>query len=305
MICTGCGKEEKPLRRGLCKNCWAHCRLYDGWESKYVDAAPVRAHVNMLIVAGLGTRRIEELSGVSRTSIRQMLNGRPERGTGPSKKVLASTAERIQAIPIPKERHELAADNQPILAVGTTRRLQALVAIGYTQSYLAGRMGMDPTNATELLYGKRHCVSARRARVVADLYNELSTMPPTDPKANRPVRGAPQGWAQRSRDRARQLGWADPFAWEDEDLDDPDARPAPLPPDRRLSRRERYFELVNLGLTKYEIADKMGIEYESLLKWIAANERAETMALFEVLARALMVTCLGEPDFDSERAQSA
>lgn len=302
MICAACFRDRKPLRRGLCGACWAHRRLYDGWESKYVDAQPTRAHINMLIVAGLGTRQIEALSGVSRKTIRQVLSGRSDRGTGPSKKVLTSTAERIQAVPIPKDRHELAADSQPVLAVGTTRRLQALVAIGYTQSYLAGRMGMEPTNATELLYGKRNCVSARRARVVADLYNELSTMPPTD---NRPMRGAPLGWPQRSRERARQLGWADPFAWEDEDLDDPDARPAPLPPERTLTRRERYYELVNLGLTKYEIAGKLGIEYESLLKWIAANEHAETMALFEVLARALMVARLGEPDFDSDQAQSA
>jgi transcriptional regulator with XRE-family HTH domain len=257
--CTKCGKKGQ-LRRGLCKNCWTSNRNRVGWETAYVDAQPTRAHVNMLIVAGLGTRRIAALSGVNRKAITQLLHGRPDRGTGPSARVLASTAARIQAVPIPLARHELAADNMPVLAVGTVRRLQALVCIGYTQRYLAGLIGVDDSNASALFHGKRVCVSAARARLVAAWYDQLSGMPPADQV----------GWARRSRERALALGWADPFAWEDEDIDDPDAQPAPLL-QGRVTRHERYQELRELGYTDPEIAKRFDIDMPSLTRWLSGK----------------------------------
>ncbi len=257
MACSKCG-AEKQLRRGLCKRCWATNRLRDGWESSYVPAQPTRGHVNMLIAAGLGTRRISELSGVNRKAITQLLHGRPDRGTPPSERVLASTAARIQAVPIPTALHELSAAHKPVLAVGTTRRLQALVCIGYTQSYLAGRLGMDPTNITDLMHGKRPCVLAVRARMVVVLYEELSMMPPSDLQA----------WTLRSRARARRLGWVDPFGWDDDDIDDPDAVGIPAPKERSHGRAEQYRELRELGYTDGEIARRFGIDEASLARWM-------------------------------------
>jgi hypothetical protein len=269
--CTKCGKDYWPLRRGLCKNCWASNRGRVGWESKFVDAQPTRAHVNMLIAAGLGTRRIAKLSGVNRKAITQLLHGRPDRGTGPSKKMLASTAALIQAIPIPLERHELAADSMPILAIGSTRRMQALVAIGYTQTYLAERVGMSRSSSTDVFHGRRLCVTARRARLIVSLYDELSTMPPVDDSR----------WVRCSRERAIQLGWADPFAWEDDDIDNPDAAPAPLPPNRAPTRVELYVELTELGFTSWEIAERMGIDEDSLRRWLERQDKPRRTPLIE------------------------
>lgn len=263
MGCTKCGKKEQ-LRRGLCKSCWASNRNRHGWESQYVDAQPTRAHVNMLQVAGLGTRQIAKLSGVNRKAITQLLHGRTDRNTGPTKRVLASTAARIQAVPIPATRHEMAADHTPVLALGTMRRVQALVCIGYTQSYLAGRIGMDPSNATDLFHGKRICVTAARARLVAALYDELSTMPPSDQHA----------WTLRSRTRARQLGWVDPFGWEDEDIDNPDAQPLPAPPEHRPTRVEQIRELQELGYTDREIARKSGVAEASVARALNREQHA-------------------------------
>jgi hypothetical protein len=209
--CAKCGREEQ-LRRGLCKNCWQNQRIRVGWESSYVDAQPTRAHVNLLIAAGLGTRRISALSGVNRKAITQLLHGRPDRGTGPSVRVSAHTAARIQAIPIPAERHHLAADHTPVLAVGSTRRLQALVCIGYTQSYLAGRLGITVTNMRDVIHARRVCVTAARARDIEAVYQELHLTPPPDGR-----------WTRYSRRYAQARDWVDPFGWEDEDIDNPEA----------------------------------------------------------------------------------
>lgn len=198
----------------------------------------------MLLVAGLGVRRICQLSGLSRSVIRCTLYGRHERGTPPSKVVLDSTARRVLAVPLPTERHQLAADHMPVLSLGTTRRLQALVAIGYTQSYLARRIGLADNNASSLILGRRLCVMAARARTVEALYQELSTCPPPDGM-----------WTRISRARARRQGWVDPFGWEDEDIDNPEASPTLAPDDEhRPTRRELECELRQLGYSETEIA---------------------------------------------------
>ena len=61
-------------------------------------------------------------------------------------------------------------------AHGTRRRLQALVAIGYSQSYLADRLGIHAGNFGTMFH-HRGQVTVATARAVADLYDELSMTP--------------------------------------------------------------------------------------------------------------------------------
>lgn len=154
-VCSKCGRPKRPLRRGMCGACYERYRTrqqaYGRWESTYTDAAPVRAHVEALIAAGVGKRRIAQLAGVGRNSLQYITIGRPERGYGASARIQTRIAERILAVPIPDitEKHRALAGGDLVPAVGTVRRLRALVAIGYSQCDLADRLGIERSNSTD------------------------------------------------------------------------------------------------------------------------------------------------------------
>ena len=89
--------------------------------------------------------------------------------------------------------------------VGTRRRLQALVAMGWSQSEIARRLGVDPANATKLFRCVLvHAVTARR---VAGLYDELSMT---------------HGGSRRALNVAAREGWLRPLDWDDDLIDGPE-----------------------------------------------------------------------------------
>jgi len=245
MNCTKC--DRTATRRGLCHRCYENHRnrqkLYGRWQSSRVPAEPVRAHVEALRASGIGTRRIEELSGVSRSVIQSLVNGRSIYGNQPSKTISAVNAQRLLAVP------EEPASGSRIDITGTTRRLQALVAIGYTQTDLAARIGITPANSTRLFHSQGR-VLASTARRVESIYDRLAMTP---------------GPSERARNHARKHGWAPPLAWDDDDLDNPDATPD-AGQAVKLSWDETYLELKDLGFSDTAIANRMGIEMESLYR---------------------------------------
>lgn len=247
----GCGRRAS--RRGLCSSHYNTRRerdiAYGRWEPVYVDAEPARRHVLALRAAGMGRRRLAELSGVSDSVISVLVNGRPERGTGPSKRITASNAAAILAVPVPDTRHLAAGARVDI--TGTTRRLQALVAAGYTQTDLCARLGITAANSTDLFHAQGRVLAATALRV-HDLYDALSMT---------------AGPSQPARDRAHRMGWAPPLAWDDDTIDNPNATPD-LGERATVTWVERYQELRDLGLSQDEIARRMGIERESLLRQI-------------------------------------
>jgi hypothetical protein len=181
-----------------------------------VDAQPVRDHIAALMAAGLSLRRIAHLAGLNRKVVQVLLHGRGDRGTGPSKTVWPATAEKILAVPIPPTPHALAADRALMWDYGTTRRLRALVAIGYPQYYLAERIGVSPSNATRLFnppkrtkskHRRKARVTAATARRVEAVYRELENTP---------------GPSQIARTRAKNLGWLPPIAWDEDNIDRPE-----------------------------------------------------------------------------------
>ncbi|HOW94059.1 MAG TPA: hypothetical protein PLF91_06175 [Mycolicibacterium fallax] len=239
-------------RRGMCNSCYGtystRQKAYGRWETLYTDAEPVRTHVRNLQAVGLGLRRIAELAGVHRSQLTSLLNGRPHRGTGPSRQVNRDLAAKILAVPVPDIPHRLAADRHRIPGIGTTRRLQALVAFGYTQSDLCSRLGMSATNGTCLFSGTRGLVTATTARKIEALFDALQLIP---------------GPSDRARQRAARRGWAPPLAWDEDTIDNPDARPD-RGQDLKGGFLERYQELVDLGVGQIECARRMGITFRSL-----------------------------------------
>ncbi|WP_280245544.1 hypothetical protein [Nocardia abscessus] len=208
--CAKCGRERKPLRRGLCGACYESNRerqiAYGRWTPDRVDAEPVRAHVHALNTAGVSLRRIPALAQVSRSNLCCLLYGKP--GRPPAAFVRRATAERILAVPIPEDPMAVRADHDNVPAFGAQRRLRALVSYGWPMNHLAAELGMSGRNFGDLIH-HREQISARRHRAVADLFARLQMQP---------------GPNQRARLYGLKRRWPLPMQWDEEDLDNPDAK---------------------------------------------------------------------------------
>lgn len=170
----------------------------------FADAGPVREHLADLARQGVGYKRAAALAGVGHTTVASLLFGR--RGNPPGPRVRREVAERLLAVrPVP-------AAHAVVDGTGTARRVQALCCLGWTLTAQAARIGWTVQNYTRLTAGVP--VIAATARLVADLYDRLSATP------------APAGAsASRARAMATRRRWVPPLAWDDEDLDNPRARP--------------------------------------------------------------------------------
>lgn len=252
--CIHPGCDKKARTRGMCPACYERDRTrqkaYGRWESKHVDAQPVRDHIQKLRDAGISNKRLRELTGVSTNTIQVLMTGRPERGHGPTKKVLRHTADRILAVPVPEIAFTIASPGRIVPALGTTRRLQALVANGYSQREICRRLGWAwQGNATALFLGRAEYVVARRAREVADLFTQLQMVPGTD---------------VRARNRGRDHGWALPLDWDEDHIDDPNyeaershVRSIVRDPERIEWRKQKVAELTVLGYSAEDIAARL------------------------------------------------
>lgn len=182
------------------------------WQP-WVDAEPVRVHIRHLQSCSMGLRAIAAAAGVDRKRLQSILNGRPERGTAPQEKVRPALAAAILAV-------EPTLDNLGgavvINAVGSVRRLQALVAAGWSQERQALELDMTSTNFSRLINAST--VIVRNARRCNALYERLWNV---DPAAH----GSRPEDIARTKARAADLGWAPAGAWDEESIDDPAAQP--------------------------------------------------------------------------------
>lgn len=192
-------------------------RIYGRWHP-YVDAAPVRDHIAALRAAGIGVERIAQLAGLSTSHIRKLA----QHGHGDSpttQRVRPSTAALVLTVGIDNVSR---APHSRVDATGTRRRLQALIAIGWTPGLLAAELGRSPNSLHRSMTGLS--ITARTAGEVVSLYQRLwNTRPPQATSAQRAAAGA-------ARAHAAAHGWLPPVAWDDIDTDPtPQARTARLP----------------------------------------------------------------------------
>lgn len=168
-----------------------------------------------------------------------------------NERVQRSTEAKVLGIPVPTE---LIPTGAYINGVGTRRRLQALVAIGWTQRLIGQELGVVQSRVKALTH--QDGVTARVAFEVRDVFDRLSmTIGPSNP----------------TRIRAAAKGWLPPLAWDD--IDNPDEVPD-LGADRRASFMERYEEFRDhIGLADRQIAERMGIQLNSLQVAISREKR--------------------------------
>ncbi|WP_221585583.1 hypothetical protein [Microbacterium sp. G2-8] len=190
------------------------------WDTGLVDADPAREHVELLGEFGIGYKRVARLADVSVTVVRNLVYGRQDAGPRKGehvKRVKRETAERILAV---KPDLDALAPSASVPALGTRRRLQALVTLGWSPQRIAPRVGLSPTNMTRVMTCDRVSVATHRA--VAAAYDELWNIAP--PRAAWHDAAA----YSRARRLARERRWLPPLAWDDPDTD---AEP-PVVPDR-------------------------------------------------------------------------
>ena len=271
-----------PIRsRGRCNRHYeAHRRrmmAYGRWESVRVPAAPVRAHYEALLAAGMSRNQVSRISGVKPDQLDNLLRPRKDRGDQPARIVFRRTADRILAVPVPAP-HEVwrwAADGQRVDPTGTARRLQALVALGYSQRSLAARLGVHEANLPQTVNGTR-LATAGLARKVAALFDELQLVP---------------GDSVRARNTAKRRGWVPPLAWDEDSIDDPAAVPQidadedasvdPVMVDRgvawmrqyvpRATARYRVWRAARPSMTRAERMEVARRCVEDMPRWVVLN----------------------------------
>lgn len=224
-VCTVSGCASPVLARALCDNHYQRWRArqkgYGRFTSMYVDAAPVLEHLEHLRRTGIGLRPLAAASGVSRRALQRLTSRTPKahpsphsdsgRGRGsssrPPTKVLRTTAEAILAVHTVEP-----APSALVPEIGTRRRLQALVALGWPQTLIAHELGVEVTNLSRMVHGRCKHVTAARATEVDELYTRWEMTP---------------GPSSRARAQAARYRWAPPLAWDEHALDDPAATPYP------------------------------------------------------------------------------
>lgn len=224
--CFPCGlaTSERSRRRAI-----AHAA--GTFDSGLVDAAPAREHLELLRSTGLGYKRVAELAGIGTTAVAQLIYGRkgslsdPRRGEV-LKRVSRKTSEAILAV---TPSLELLGDHVLVPARPYARRLEALVAIGWSQSKLARALGIRASNFRIIREYERDQARRRRrgtfvradtARAIVALYERLAFSTPAQPsKAERIA-------YLRSVSYARQRGWPVPMDWAA--VDDDFARDVPV-----------------------------------------------------------------------------
>lgn len=175
-------------------------------RSNLVDAQPARDHVRALGAAGMGWKRVADVAGVSHGALWKLMYGKrgADGAPRPSRRVTRAVSDRLLAVTLDLR------DGAVVDQTSTTLRVRALVALGWSQSKIAQRLGIGRANFT-LARGDQQ-ITLRTRRAVSDLYDELSMRLP--PAASHRDKIA----AARARGYAAQRGWQPPLALDDDAL---------------------------------------------------------------------------------------
>jgi hypothetical protein len=161
-----------------------------------VSSGPARRHLLALRVGGMPDDMILELTNLGSADLASLSSfKRTETTNGIAKAILAVTFH-------PSHGRVMT------LGIGPQRRIRALVAMGYSVRALCELTGLTAHKLSTL--PSDQLVPTAVWRVINDVYEHLSMTPGPD---------------EQGRDAAREQGWATPLAWDDDEIDNPRARP--------------------------------------------------------------------------------
>lgn len=196
-----------PRYQAGCTDCQAHSaarrrqrhRLvaYGQWEPPG-STKEARAHLGQLIAAGMGQRAIAEASGVARAVINRIVNGDQDQARAATITAILGTQPQI-------------APGSWVSSLGASRRLQALMSLGWDAAALAARLDVSASQVGAWRQRQALRIRHRYHQAIAGLYRQLADH--TGPN-------------EMARRQAKYLGYARPINWDDDgDLDNPAAKP--------------------------------------------------------------------------------
>lgn len=160
-----------------------------------IDPTEATLHVATLQGAGWSARAIAAAAEVAPQTVTRLIRGDAKSvGRDTAAKILAVNPEQVPA----KASHQTTEPFVP--RIGTNRRIQAMLAMGWPLTYLHDVYGIN----TATLYQQGTWVTRTTHDKVARAYADL---------AHR------RGPSERTRSRARAKGYLDPLAWDDIDHD--------------------------------------------------------------------------------------
>lgn len=162
--CDLCRQAQREYNRARVR---AIARPDETW-CPYIDAAPVREHIEWLASCGIGLKSLAKLAGVPHGTLSKLVYGDRARGMPPSRRVRPFTAQKITAI-MPYH----AAGAQRVPAAPTWRLLNELIALGWSRAELARRLGHQGPG----LQINKTRVLASTARQVERLHAHLANIP--------------------------------------------------------------------------------------------------------------------------------
>lgn len=175
-------------------------------------------------------------------------------------------------------RHMVAAGRMvtqtPVDATGSRRRLQALMALGWSQSQLAMRLGTQQQSLSKLIRFQELVMPSTAAKVT-ELYEQLWDQHPVPASKGELIS------VRRSVNYARRHGFQPPMAWDDPDADEQPNVGVPVDVDHaivalavdgarprmRPAEREAAVRVLNgRGLTDPAIAEVLGCSPFTVLR---------------------------------------
>lgn len=203
-LCRQRGCNKPIHRRKLCRQHYFYERTRRELEgevvSRKVDPGRAHDHLQELVRLGHSARTLSYLSG----GVNRNVIGRILRQDGP----ISSQSElAVLRIPVYQDKPWRDLDDRYMFPVtGTKRRMQALLAMGWTQLEIARRAGIPQQAVTCIVRGTRERCLVQVVRGVAEAYERMENeRPPKSPTK-----------------RVLTYHWPVPAEWDPETIDDPD-----------------------------------------------------------------------------------
>lgn len=165
-------------------------------EKAYVDATPIRLHLATLFAAGWSLNSVSGVSGVPATTLSKI-------STGQQGNVRAATIAKVLAVEPDALADRTNRDGrEPFVSrVGTVRRIQALMYLGWTHEAMRAHSGY---RTSVLVHQQGRWVTRSTHDGIAAMYRELC---------------ARTGPSKATASRAKKAGYVGPLAWHNIDRD--------------------------------------------------------------------------------------
>ncbi len=230
-------------------------------DSAAVDAEPVRRHIQELVSRGMPYAAIGARANCRAEDVRAIHCGLA-RDEPPLIETRAGTARAILRVELDPLAvfGRTASTRDSVYALGARRRLEALLWMNHSEYDLARSCGVSQPMISRILHAGKgktpERISWELHRKVVAVYEQLWNV---------------WGRSSKARTLAETRGYAPPMAWDDEAIDDPEARPYRgeshrTPVERGQITQENMIFLHGSGASLQETCQRLGISRGYVLR---------------------------------------